>query len=186
MGSFTNITCDTYMVRVLRMHIWTYVWGGYENNGEFGHICIYFLRYWKGGFYTIVGFFSFKPSSRVSKSYVFSLVTISIFIFAQGVPGTPLDTPSHPEICLTPAADTPYAYPHPLSLTSPAPPRASSRDPTSRTSKSFFSRTQMWPNSPFFPNSQPLHIQTVVCSRGYMYLPVLLCYAYHAYPYCEY
>ena len=55
---------------------------------------LHFLRYWMGGFYMVVGLFSFRPCVKI----LFSLVTISIFIFTRGMSGAPPSTPSPPEI----------------------------------------------------------------------------------------
>ena len=67
------------------------------------------------------------------------------------VSGTPPSTPSPSEILLTPSADT---HPHRLYIPTPSSPDIHPRhppDPIRPELPLVFSKTHMWPNSPFFP-----------------------------------
>ena len=101
-------------------------WEGWKTNGEFGHICIFLDIEWEDSTCSQGSF----RSGRMSKSCFH--YTQYQFLFSPG-------TPSPPEILLTSSDDTPY----PLSILP---------GPYVQNFKLISSKTQMWPNSPFFPN----------------------------------
>ena len=106
----------------------------------------------------IVGFFSFIRHQVMCQNVkiLFSMVTLSIFIFTRSEVPHPFDT-LPPEIRLTPSADNPLAPPHPRVSDPPGIPPVPyllptvyyllrperMHNPEPRTSNSFFWKTFM-------------------------------------------
>ena len=140
MRTIKIVNCTMYHLMSENRALTSYV-KGLGKRWNWSHLC--FLRYWKGGFYMIVEFVSFRPI--LSSLDTILLTQYNAYIIHPGVSGG-VSTPRHPPSWNPPDTSRSRTPPDPRH-----PPGPLRSELQTRYSWYTYWVTQMWPNSPLFP-----------------------------------